>query len=67
MSSARPIALGLTSSGITLADPNDRRRIDVVGFDTSMPDVIASFVRSQTARSARSRGNEVISHSVEIS
>ena len=30
----------------TLADPNDRGMLDVVGFDTSVPAVIANFVRS---------------------
>jgi 60 kDa SS-A/Ro ribonucleoprotein len=28
------------------ADPNDRGMLDVVGFDTSAPAVIADFVRS---------------------
>lgn len=29
-----------------LADPNDRRRLDVLGFDTSAPAVISDFVRA---------------------
>ena len=34
-----------TSNGFTLADPNDRGMLDVVGFDTTVPAVIADFVR----------------------
>ena len=37
---------GMTSNGFTLADPNDRGMMDVVGFDTTVPAVIADFVRS---------------------
>ncbi len=37
--------VGMTSNGFTLADPNDRGMLDVVGFDTSVPAVIANFVR----------------------
>ena len=42
--SARSVA-AMTSNGFTLADPNDRGMIDVVGFDTTAPAVIADFVR----------------------
>jgi hypothetical protein len=38
--------VGMTSNGFTLADPNDRGMLDVVGFDASVPAVIADFVRS---------------------
>ena len=38
--------VGLTSNGFTLADPNDRGMLDVVGFDASVPAVITNFVRS---------------------
>jgi len=40
------ISVGMTSNGFTLADPNDRGMPDVVGFDTTVPAVIADFVRS---------------------
>jgi hypothetical protein len=30
----------------TLADPNDRGMLDVAGFDTTVPAVIAGFVRN---------------------
>jgi 60 kDa SS-A/Ro ribonucleoprotein len=42
---AKAVVVGLTSNGFTLADPNDRGMLDVVGFDTSVPAVIADFVR----------------------
>jgi len=42
---AKAVVVGMTSSGFTLADPNDRGMLDVVGFDTSVPAVIADFIR----------------------
>lgn len=39
------VVVGMTSNGFTLADPNDRGMLDVVGFDTTVPAVIADFVR----------------------
>ena len=43
---AKAVVVGMTSSGFTLADPNDRGMLDVVGFDTSVPAVITDFVRA---------------------
>ncbi|MEJ0088571.1 MAG: TROVE domain-containing protein [Limisphaerales bacterium] len=42
---AKAVVVGMTSNGFTLADPNDRGMMDVVGFDTTAPAVIANFVR----------------------
>src|SRR5213593_1456730 len=42
---ATAVVVGMASNGFTLADPNDRGMLDVVGFDTSVPAVIADFVR----------------------
>jgi 60 kDa SS-A/Ro ribonucleoprotein len=42
---AKAVVVGMTSNGFTLADPNDRGTLDVVGFDTTVPAVIADFVR----------------------
>ena len=36
----------MTSNGFTIADPHDRGMLDVVGFDTTAPAVIADFVRA---------------------
>ena len=45
---AKGVVVGMTSNGFTIADPNDRGMLDVVGFDTSAPAVIADFVREET-------------------
>jgi 60 kDa SS-A/Ro ribonucleoprotein len=42
---AKAVVVGMTSNGFTLADPNDRRMLDVVGFDTTVPAVVSDFVR----------------------
>jgi 60 kDa SS-A/Ro ribonucleoprotein len=42
---AKAVVVGMTSNGFTIADPNDRGMLDVVGFDTTAPAVIADFVR----------------------
>ena len=42
---ARLIVVGLTATQFSIANPNDAGMLDVVGFDTSVPAVIANFVR----------------------
>src|SRR5262245_11113825 len=42
---AKAGVVGRTSNGFTRADPKDRGMLDVVGFDTTVPAVIADFVR----------------------
>jgi 60 kDa SS-A/Ro ribonucleoprotein len=44
--SAKLIVVGMTSTGFSIADPNDAGMLDVVGFDTSTPPVIADFARA---------------------
>ncbi len=46
VSDAKAVVVGMTSNGFSLADPNDRGMLDVAGFDTTVPAVIADFVRS---------------------
>jgi len=41
------IVVGMVSNGFTIADPNDRGSLDVVGFDSSVPEVIRSFTLAQ--------------------
>ena len=41
---AKAVVVGMTCNGFTLADPNDRGMLDVVGFDTTVPAVISNFV-----------------------
>ena len=43
---AKAVVVGMTSNGFSIADPNDRGMMDVVGFDTTAPAVIADFIRS---------------------
>jgi 60 kDa SS-A/Ro ribonucleoprotein len=43
---AKLVVVGMTSTGFSIADPNDAGMIDVVGFDTSTPPVIADFART---------------------
>ena len=42
---AKEIACGMTATGFTIADPNDPLCLDVVGFDTAVPELIANFIR----------------------
>lgn len=41
---AKLVVCGFTSTGFTIADPSDMNCLDVVGFDTSTPNVISDFV-----------------------
>ena len=43
---AKLIVVGMTSTGFTIADPTDSGMLDVVGFDTAVPQVMSSFVVS---------------------
>jgi 60 kDa SS-A/Ro ribonucleoprotein len=43
---AKLVVVGMTSSGFSVADPNDAGMLDVVGFDTATPPVIADFARA---------------------
>jgi 60 kDa SS-A/Ro ribonucleoprotein len=40
---ARLIVVGMVSNGFSIADPNDPGMLDVVGFDTATPAVVAGF------------------------
>lgn len=39
------VTVGMTASGLTIADPDDFGMLDVVGFDTATPQVISDFGR----------------------
>ncbi|MDR0717571.1 MAG: hypothetical protein LBF50_09175, partial [Azoarcus sp.] len=43
---ARLIVVGMTSTGFSIADPDDAGMLDVAGFDTAVPNVIADFARA---------------------
>lgn len=40
---ARLIVCGMVSNGFTIADPDDKGMLDVVGFDTAAPQLMARF------------------------
>ena len=42
---ARLVVVGMTSNGFSIADPTDGGMLDVVGFDTATPQLIAEFAR----------------------
>lgn len=41
---AKLIVVGMTSNGFSIADPNDGGMLDVVGFDTATPQLMADFI-----------------------
>ncbi|HEX7841425.1 MAG TPA: TROVE domain-containing protein [Kofleriaceae bacterium] len=43
---AKLVVVGMTSNGFSIADPEDAGMLDVVGFDTATPPVIADFARA---------------------
>jgi 60 kDa SS-A/Ro ribonucleoprotein len=42
---AKLVVVGIVSNGFSIADPADAGMLDVVGFDTAAPAVIADFIR----------------------
>ncbi|MCB8942941.1 MAG: TROVE domain-containing protein [Ardenticatenaceae bacterium] len=41
---AKLVVVGMVSNGFTIADPNDGGMLDVVGFDTAAPQLMADFI-----------------------
>ena len=41
---AKLIVIAMTSNGFSIADPNDRNMLDIVGFDPAVPEMIHKFV-----------------------
>jgi 60 kDa SS-A/Ro ribonucleoprotein len=42
---ARLVVVGMVSNRFSIADPNDKGMLDVVGFDTATPQLISDFAR----------------------
>ncbi len=42
---AKLIVVAFISNGFTIADPDDAGTLDIVGFDSSAPQVMSDFVR----------------------
>jgi 60 kDa SS-A/Ro ribonucleoprotein len=47
---ARLVVVGMVSNGFSIADPDDAGMMDVVGFDTGTPAVLADFARTRPER-----------------
>ena len=43
---SKSVVVGMVSNGFSIADPNDAGMLDVVGFDTATPALIADFARA---------------------
>ena len=41
---AKLIVVAMSSNGVTIADPEDSGMLDIVGFDSAVPQVIREFV-----------------------
>jgi 60 kDa SS-A/Ro ribonucleoprotein len=41
---ARLIVVGMTSTGFSIADPQDKGALDLVGFDSTAPSTISNFI-----------------------
>jgi 60 kDa SS-A/Ro ribonucleoprotein len=39
------VVIGMTATDFTIADPSDTGSLDVVGFDTAVPQLVANFIR----------------------
>lgn len=46
------VVAGMTSTGFTIADPNDAGMLDVVGFDTAAPKIMVDFAREVATKVA---------------
>lgn len=46
---ARLVVVGTTATGFTVNDPEDKFGLDVVGFDSAAPSLIADFIRGEQA------------------
>jgi 60 kDa SS-A/Ro ribonucleoprotein len=44
---AKLVVVGMVSNGFTIADPDDPGMLDVVGFDTATPALMAAFARGR--------------------
>ncbi|MCU0499381.1 MAG: TROVE domain-containing protein [Anaerolineae bacterium] len=44
---ARLVVVGMIANQFTIANPNDKGMLDVVGFDTAAPDLISAFARDE--------------------
>lgn len=55
---AKLIVVGMVSNGFSIADPTDAGMMDVVGFDTAAPAVMADFIRGGAAAANEDEADE---------
>lgn len=48
---AKSVVVGMTATKFTIADPNDRGMLDVVGMDTAVPELVSNFIADRFATS----------------
>jgi 60 kDa SS-A/Ro ribonucleoprotein len=48
---AREVVVGMTATDVSIADPNDKFALDVVGFDGNCPSLISDFIRGEAKAS----------------
>lgn len=44
------VVMGMVSTGFTIANPSDSGMLDVVGFDTSVPEIVSTFITGFSKR-----------------
>lgn len=44
---AKLVVVGMVANNFTIADPQDRGMLDVVGFDTAVPEILALFAKGE--------------------
>ena len=44
---AKMVVIAMAANGFSIADPNDALQMDVAGFDASVPEVVAEFVKGR--------------------
>jgi len=42
---AKEVVIGMTATELTIADPTDPNTLDVVGFDTAVPQLVQEFCK----------------------
>lgn len=47
ISDAKLVVVGMTSTGFSIADPDDPGMLDVVGFDSEAPRIVEMFIRGE--------------------
>lgn len=41
---AKLIVAGMTATDFTIADPEDPNMLDIVGFDSAVPELVSNFI-----------------------